>query len=230
MSNTSFERSQRGVVATPALRHRQAGPGCPVVVIGASTGGTVAVESIVKALPMDGPPVVIVQHLPHYITAAFARRLDRLSALHVEEARDGAVLKRGSAVVAPGGRQLVLERRGLDLIVSVRVGAKVNGHRPSVDVLFHSAAEAVGAEAVGVLLTGMGRDGAEGLLAMHTAGALTLVQDEASSVVWGMPRAALDLGAADEVLPLNRMAARLTQAVTRSAISGRAASAWATPR
>jgi two-component system, chemotaxis family, protein-glutamate methylesterase/glutaminase len=208
----------------------RARPECRVVAIGASTGGTVAVETIARALPVDGPPVVIVQHLPPYITEAFARRLDQLSPLHVEEARDGAVLKRGTAVVAPGGKHVVLERRGSELCVSVRNGAKVNGHRPSVDVLFHAAAEAAGAEAVGVLLTGMGRDGADGLLAMHTAGALTLVQDEASSVVWGMPKAAFDLGAADEVLALDRMAARLAQAVVRGAVSERASSVWAAPR
>jgi two-component system chemotaxis response regulator CheB len=208
----------------------RARPECRVVVIGASTGGTVAVETIAMALPPDGPPVVIVQHLPPYITEAFARRLNQLSPLHVEEARDGAPLERGSAIVAPGGKHVIVERRGSELRVCVRNGAKVNGHRPSVDVLFHSAAEAAGAEAVGVLLTGMGRDGADGLLAMHTAGALTLVQDEATSVVWGMPKAGLDLGAADEVLPLDRMAARLTQAVRRGAVSERTASAWAAQR
>jgi two-component system chemotaxis response regulator CheB len=213
-----------------AISDSRARPDCRVVAIGASTGGTVAVETIARALPVDGPPVVIVQHLPPYITEAFARRLNQLSPLHVEEARDGAVLKRGTAVVAPGGKHVVLERRGSDLCVGVRNGAKVNGHRPSVDVLFHAAAEAAGAEAVGVLLTGMGRDGADGLLAMHTAGALTLVQDEASSVVWGMPKAAFDLGAADEVLALERMAARLTHAVSRRAVSERASSLGATPR
>jgi len=175
------------------------------VAIGASTGGTVAVETIARALPVDGPPVVIVQHLPPYISEAFARRLDQLSPLHVEEARDGAVLKRGTAVVAPGGKHVVLERRGSELCVSVRNGAKVNGHRPSVDVLFHAAAEAAGAEAVGVLLTGMGRDGAAGLKALRDAGAVTIGQDEASSAVYGMPAVAMTLGGVEHQLALNEI-------------------------
>jgi two-component system, chemotaxis family, protein-glutamate methylesterase/glutaminase len=204
-----------------AASEGRARPNCRVVAIGASTGGTVAVEEIARALPSDGPPVVIVQHLPQYITEAFARRLDQLSPLHVEEARDGAELKRGTALVAPGGKHVIVERRGSELCVCLRNGAKVNGHRPAVDVLFHTVAEAVGAEAVGVLLTGMGRDGAEGLHAMHAAGALTFVQDEASSVVWGMPKAALDLGAADEVLPLQQIAVRIGQTVSRTGVSER---------
>jgi two-component system chemotaxis response regulator CheB len=209
------------LVPKRAPSERRARPNCKVVAIGASTGGTVAVENIARALPPDGPPVVIVQHLPPYITEAFARRLDQLSPLHVEEARDGVALKRGTALVAPGGKHVILERRGTELCVCLRNGAKVNGHRPAVDVLFHTVAEAVGAEAVGVLLTGMGRDGAEGLNAMHSAGALTFVQDEVTSVVWGMPKAAIDLGAADEVLPLQQIALRIAHAVSRAGASER---------
>lgn len=189
---------------------------CRAVVMGASTGGTVAVESIVRSLPGDFPPLVIVQHLPQYISGAFARRLDQLSPLRVEEAQDGVVLRRGVAVVAPGDRHVWLEKRGGQLVVASGSGAKVNGHRPSVDVLFHSAAEIVREHSVGVLLTGMGRDGAAGLLAMRTAGAHTLVQDEATCTVWGMPKAALDIGAADEIVPLPRIAARLSQLRART--------------
>jgi two-component system chemotaxis response regulator CheB len=191
---------------------------CRLIAIGASTGGTLAVEAIVRELPADTPPIVIVQHLPQYISGAFARRLDQLTPLHVEEAVDGVVLRPGIAVVAPGDRHVVLERRGSDLFALVRTGDKVNGHRPSVDVLFRSAAEVVRADALGVLLTGMGRDGAEGLLAMRSAGARTIVQDEATSTVWGMPKAAMDLGAADEVIALDRIASRMCRLARPSTI------------
>jgi two-component system, chemotaxis family, protein-glutamate methylesterase/glutaminase len=211
-------------VRAPTARSVSEGPlrpDCRLVAIGASTGGTVAVETIVRALPRDCSPVVIVQHLPQYISEAFARRLGQLGPVQVEEARDGALLRRGTAVVAPGDKHVVVERRGTELCMCVRNGAKVNGHRPSVDVLFHAAAEAAGAESVGVLLTGMGKDGAKGLLAMRSAGAHTIVQDEASSIVWGMPKAAIDLDAADEIVALDRVASRLTQAMSRPAVAER---------
>lgn len=188
-----------------------------LIAIGASTGGTVAVETIVRAMPANCPPVVIVQHLPPYICGAFVRRLDQFAPLHIEEARDGRLLEPGVALVAPGDRHVLVERRGGQLYALLRQGAKVSGHRPSVDVLFRSAADAAGDGAVGVLLTGMGKDGAEGLLAMRASGARTLVQDEASSTVWGMPKAAIDVGAAEEVVPLERMAGRLNQIVQRGA-------------
>jgi two-component system chemotaxis response regulator CheB len=178
-----------------------------VIAIGASTGGVAAIAELLAALPAGGPPVVITQHMPPDYTERFAARLDQMSALRVAEARDGAALAPGLAYVAPGGRQLALEARHGRIVCSVQDGAPVSGHKPSVDVLMRSAATAAGAAAIGVLLTGMGRDGAQGLLAMRQAGALTIGQDQASSVVYGMPRAAKELGAVMLELPLGQIGA-----------------------
>jgi two-component system chemotaxis response regulator CheB len=211
------DRVRRGIATTiPASVDPRSAGNCRVVVLGASTGGTVALESIVRALPADFPPLVVVQHLSRYVSGTFARRLGQLVSLQVQEAEDGLLLRPGQVVIAPGDRHVTVERRGVGSSLSVRGGPKVKGHRPSVDVLFHSAAEVCGAAAVGVLLTGMGRDGADGLLAMRTAGAHTLVQDEASSVVWGMPKAAIELGAAGEIVSLERIANRLSDLVQRA--------------
>ncbi|HXB98030.1 MAG TPA: chemotaxis-specific protein-glutamate methyltransferase CheB [bacterium] len=182
-----------------------------VVAIGASTGGTGALHQLLPSLPAEHPPILIVQHMPAGFTALFARRLDQRSALLVREAADGDVLERGVALVAPGGLHMRLERWGQRLRVRCVDGPAVHHVRPSADVLFHSVAEAAGPRSVGMLLTGMGSDGAEGLLRMRRAGARTLVQDEASSVVWGMPGSAVRLGAAEEALPL----ADLPQALLR---------------
>jgi two-component system chemotaxis response regulator CheB len=184
-----------------------------LIVIGASTGGTVAVESIVGRLPSNSPPVLVVQHMPAYVTRAFAGRLDGLSALTVEEARHGQVLESGLVLIAPGDRHLELERSGLKLRAVLTEDERVNGHRPAVDVLFRSVAEVVGARAVAALLTGMGRDGAAGMLAMREAGAHTLAQDEATCVVYGMPKAAVEAGAAVEVVALDDIPQRLMRAV-----------------
>jgi two-component system chemotaxis response regulator CheB len=186
-----------------------------VIAIGASTGGTVAVERIVRALPAEMPPILIVQHMPPYITGPFAARLKSLSRIDVAEALDGEPLRGGRALVAPGGKHLTLERNTSGLCVRVRNGPRVSGHRPSVDVLFHSVAKLGGVRAVGVLLTGMGKDGAEGLAQMRAAGAHTIAQDESTSVVFGMPKAAIDLGAAVEVAPLPDIAQRLMLALQR---------------
>jgi two-component system chemotaxis response regulator CheB len=188
-----------------------------VVALGASTGGTVAIENIVAALPQDFPPMLVVQHLPPYIVPAFAARLDQRARVSVVVASDGAVLRPGCVLIAPGDAHLLVERAGAHLKCRLWAAEKINGHRPAVDALFFSLAEAAPQDAVGALLTGMGRDGAQGLLALRAAGARTLAQDEASSVVWGMPKAAIDLGAAQEVLPLNQMARRLTQLGQRRA-------------
>jgi len=184
---------------------------CKLIAIGASTGGTVAVDAIVRALPQVLPPVIIVQHMPAYITKAFAHRLNQVTDLQVEEAQDGSILRSGQVLVAPGGVHVVIERVGIELRASLREGPRVNGHIPSVDVLFRSVAYSAGAAAVGVLLTGMGRDGADGLLSMREAGAHTIAQDEASSVVWGMPKAAVDLDAVEDVVPLQSIAGKIAR-------------------
>jgi two-component system chemotaxis response regulator CheB len=198
---------------------------CTLIAIGASTGGTVAVEKLVRELPREVPPLLIVQHMPQYITRPFAERLNKLGELRVAEAEDGAWLEPGLALVAPGGQHVMVERLGERLRVAVREGPRVNGHRPSVDVLFASVAKVVGPQALGVLLTGMGKDGAEGMRAMHQRGAHTIAQDEASSVVFGMPKAAIDLGAVEEISPLSEIAARIARALQNRGRQRRSANA-----
>ena len=183
-----------------------------LVLIGASTGGTQAVREILEVLPASSPPIVIAQHIPASFSRPFAERLDRHSALTVREAEDGLRIQPGHAYIAPGDRHLGVGRSGLEWVCQVHDGKRVNRHRPSVDVLFLTAARHVGKNAVGVLLTGMGDDGARGLKALHDAGAETLVQDEATSVVWGMPGAAVRLGASDRIVPLGEMAQALLAA------------------
>jgi two-component system, chemotaxis family, protein-glutamate methylesterase/glutaminase len=190
-------------------------PGSPwgrLVAIGASTGGPEALRVLLGALPADCPPLLIVQHMPQAFTGAFARRLDEICPIEVAEATSGAEVLPGRALIARGDRHLVLVREGRRLLVKLSAEPPVNHHRPSVDVLFSSVAAVAGAGAVGVLLTGMGADGAAGLLAMRQAGARTLAQDEATSVVYGMPREALALGAVEEVAPIDLLAGRLLDA------------------
>jgi two-component system chemotaxis response regulator CheB len=181
-----------------------------LVVVGCSTGGPTALPILLAGLPPDfGVPVVVAQHMPPGFTRAFAERLNRVCDVEISEAKDGDPLKIGTALVAPGGKHLLLRRDGAQLFAEVREGPKVSGHCPSVDVLFRTVARAMGANAVGVILTGMGADGASGLLEMHKAGATTFAQDEESCVVYGMPKAALDLGGVDETVHLWRMAGRV---------------------
>ncbi len=180
-----------------------------VVAIGASTGGTEAIRELLSGLPADAPGMVITQHIPRAFSSAFARRLDESSALRVEEAADGQQILPGHVFVAPGDSHLRVQRYGARYVCRLDKGEPVNRHRPSVDVLFESTAQAAGARSIGVLLTGMGRDGAQGLLQMRTTGGQTIAQDEASSVVWGMPGEAVALGAAQLVLPLSAIAAKL---------------------
>lgn len=177
-----------------------------IVAIGASTGGTRALEEIVLALPVNIPGTLVVQHMPADFTRAFAERLNGLVPLQIKEAEDGEVISPGKIVIAPGNRHLELRRSGARFTAVVHDQPPVGRHRPSVDVLFRSVAQHAGKNALGVLLTGMGEDGASGLLEMRASGAATIAQDEESSVVFGMPRAAIERGAAQQVLPLDRMA------------------------
>jgi two-component system chemotaxis response regulator CheB len=177
-----------------------------VIAIGASTGGTEALREVLQAMPPDAPGIAVVQHMPEAYTAAFARRLNELCRIEVKEAVQGDRLVPGRALIAPGNHHLAVRRSGALYFAEVMDGPPVSRHRPSVDVLFRSAAQAAGPNAVGVLLTGMGDDGAQGLLELREGGAHTIAQDEASCVVFGMPKEAIALGAAAEVLPLGRIA------------------------
>ncbi len=183
-----------------------------VVCIGASTGGTESLREVLQVLPADSPGIVIVQHMPEKFTAAFAHRLNGLCEMEVREAADGDAVLRGLALIAPGNHHLLLQRSGARYYVAVKDGPLVSRHRPSVDVLFRSAAHTAGSNALGIIMTGMGDDGARGLLEMKRAGAATVAQDEATSVVFGMPKEAIALGAADRVLALDRMAGEIVRA------------------
>ncbi|MCW8807677.1 MAG: chemotaxis response regulator protein-glutamate methylesterase [Rhodanobacter sp.] len=183
--------------------------GSPIIAIGASTGGTEAVRVILDAMPPDAPPILVTQHIPAAFSGPFAQRMDRTSAMRVCEAQDGQPIQSGHAYIAPGSHHLLMMWDGAKYVCRLHDGPQVNRHKPSVDVLFRSMAASAGAATIAALLTGMGDDGARGLLELHQAGANTLVQDEDSSVVWGMPGAAWKLGAAREMLPLEHIAARL---------------------
>jgi two-component system, chemotaxis family, protein-glutamate methylesterase/glutaminase len=179
-----------------------------IVVIGASTGGTEALREFLEAMPIHCPGIVIVQHMPKQFTARFAERLDRLCRITVKEASDGDSVIRGQALIAPGNRHLLLKRSGPRYYVNLNDGPLVSRHRPSVDVLFRSAAR-YGRNVIGVIMTGMGDDGACGMLEMKQAGTMNLAQDEESCVVFGMPAEAIKRGGVDQILPLNRMAAEV---------------------
>ena len=186
-----------------------------IVCIGASTGGTEALREVLEALPANSPGIVVVQHMPEHFTRAFAARLNTLCEVTVKEAEDGDTVMRGHVLIAPGGKHTMLERQGARYLVSVRDGPLVSRHRPSVDVLFRSAARCAGSNAVGVIMTGMGDDGARGLLEMREGGARTFAQDEASSIVFGMPKEAIARGAADKITPLGSIAREILQATAR---------------
>ena len=173
-----------------------------IVAIGTSTGGTQALEVVLSALPRLSPGIVVVQHMPEKFTTAFSQRLDGLCQIEVREAQHNDPVLPGRALVAPGGKQMTLKRSGAQYYVDVRNAPPVNRHCPSVDVLFRSVAKCAGSNALGIIMTGMGSDGARGLLQMRQAGARTVAQDEATSVVFGMPKEAIKLGAVDRVLPV----------------------------
>ncbi len=210
------------VSSTPIRRERPAvfpafDPGDRIVAIGASTGGVEALVALLSGFPPNAPPTVITQHMPANFTSSFAARLDRICAPRVAEAFDGAELTIGQVWLAPGGlAHLAVRRREGRLFCRLLESEPVSGHRPSADVLFRSAAEAAGDRALGVILTGMGRDGAEGLLALRQAGGVTLGQDEATSVVYGMPRAAREIGAVERELPLGRIGPAILAAAART--------------
>lgn len=176
-----------------------------VVAIGASTGGTEALRVLLEAMPLDAPGIVVVQHMPENFTAAFAKRLNGLCDISVKEAEDNDTVIRGRALIAPGNRHLLLRRSGARYYVEVKDGPLVCRHRPSVDVLFRSAATYAGKNAVGVIMTGMGDDGARGMLEMREKGAYTIAQDEASSVVFGMPKKAIEMDAVEDIISLSRI-------------------------
>lgn len=177
-----------------------------VIAIGTSTGGTQALEAVLTRLPVSVSGLVIVQHMPEKFTGMFAERLNSLCAIEVREARNKDLVLPGRALIAPGGRHMMLKRNGAQYYVEVADGPLVNRHKPSVDVLFRSVARFAGINATGVIMTGMGDDGARGMKEMHDAGARTVAQDEASCVVFGMPKEAIKLGGVDRVLPLDQIA------------------------
>ncbi len=178
-----------------------------VVAVGASTGGTEALRVLLEMLPADSPGLVIVQHMPENFTRAFAERLNNVCQVTVKEAQNDDTVMRGRVLIAPGNRHALLKRSGARYYVEIKDGPLVSRHRPSVDVLFRSTARYAGANAVGVIMTGMGDDGAQGMLEMKSAGAFTIAQDEASCVVFGMPKEAIKKGGVDKVVPLNGIAA-----------------------
>ncbi len=211
--------------AAPAAPISPAVPAAPparfhsrqLIALGASTGGTEALKEVLIALPADMPPIVIVQHIPPYFSKAFADRLNGLCALSVKEAEEGDLAKPGTVLVAPGDFHMVVQWGTKGYQVSLKKGPQVWHQRPAVDILFKTAAEAAGKYCIGALFTGMGRDGAEGLLAIKNKGCMTFAQDEASCVVYGMPKAAVELGAAIKVAPLDKIAGLLREA----SLSGR---------
>jgi len=200
------------IMPPPVLSRAMARTTEKVVCIGASTGGTESLREVLGALPVVSPGIVIVQHMPEKFTAAFAKRLNGLCEIEVREAQDGDAVLPGLALIAPGNRHMLLQRSGATYHVTIKDGPLVSRHRPSVDVLFRSAAHWAGGNAVGIIMTGMGDDGARGLLEMKRAGALTIAQDEETCVVFGMPKEAIERGAADKVVSMGQIPSEILRA------------------
>jgi two-component system chemotaxis response regulator CheB len=200
------------ILPPPSSGHAMARTTERIICIGASTGGTESLRVVLEDLPTDCPGAVIVQHMPEKFTEAFARRLNGLCDVEVREAADGDAVLRGQVLIAPGNKHMLLQRSGARYFVSIKDGPLVSRHRPSVDVLFRSAARYAGANAVGIIMTGMGDDGARGLAEMKAAGAYTVAQDEATSVVFGMPKEAIARGAVDKIVPLQNIAGEIIRA------------------
>ena len=208
-SRISFEKInkiQQYIADKPPRRQSLLTTTNKIIVIGASTGGTVAIEHVLMQMPANAPGIAIVQHMPAKFTTSFADRLDKLCDIRVSEAKNGDGIVSGHALIAPGNFHMIVRRSGARYYVEIKDGPQVFHQRPSVEVMFNSVAHYVGTNAVGVILTGMGADGASGLLAMRQAGAHTIAQDEQTSVVWGMPGEAVKLGAAEKILPLTEIA------------------------
>jgi two-component system, chemotaxis family, protein-glutamate methylesterase/glutaminase len=215
LRNRSAHRRAPAIALVPRTSRVPHPPGRTsrnIIAIGASTGGTEALREILETLPENAPGIVIVQHMPEGFTAAFARRLNEMCRIEVKEAADGDRITEGRALIAPGNRHVTISRAGAEYTVGVTDGPLVSRHRPSVDVLFRSVAKAAGLHAIGVILTGMGNDGADGLLEMHKAGAVTIAQDEATCAVFGMPREAIARGAVQNVQPLRSIAPLMLEA------------------
>lgn len=220
---SSMQRTRAPLVASPA--HRIASGTTrynprQLILLGASTGGTEALREVFSQLPGDLPGICIVQHIPATFSGPFAERLNSVSAIEVREAKDGDLLRPGLALVAPGDYHMLLQKRGPEgYSVSIKQAAKIMHHRPSVDLLFQSAAPIAGSRAVAGIFTGMGRDGAEGLLALRKSGAITFAQDEKTSIVYGMPKVAMETGAAERSVPLHGIAAYIVKAAGLAAAS-----------
>ncbi|MBU8871150.1 MAG: chemotaxis response regulator protein-glutamate methylesterase [Gemmatimonadales bacterium] len=205
VKRASFSKNRTASNQTSNTLPAISAPGDMVLAIGSSTGGTEALARILEKMPANSPATVIVQHIPAGFTAQLANRLDGLSAMTVREAVNGEFLQQGTALFAPGDQHFLLVRMGKRLKVELRSGPRVSGHKPSVDILFRSVAKAAGSNAIGVILTGMGKDGAQSLLEMRNQGAFTIAQDEESCVVYGMPREAAEIGAVEKIVPLAKI-------------------------